>query len=325
MALTPRILVHNWRLKLSALGLSIFLWALVQGEPRNSETLGGVPVLVEVADTAWTLSGSPTPATVELRLSGPAREIIRLAREGTAVRVSLRSIGSADTVVSLRRDWVDVGEGGGLTVEALVPASVRIALEPALSKVVPISVSTVGALPGHLALASPIGVNPRVIRVRGPASRVEGLDSLALRPLDLSQVEASGVFELPVDTSGLGGGRVVPAAVSVGIRVEDEVERVLTGVPVVVPAGDGEAAIVVTPTAVEVTIRGARTLVTSVDPNDLRAWVAPELLRGMVPGEERRVPVRVEGVPNLVSVEMPEDVVTVHRAPERPGTPPGAA
>ncbi len=37
MATPTQALAHNWRLKLSALGLSVFLWALVQGEPSNQE------------------------------------------------------------------------------------------------------------------------------------------------------------------------------------------------------------------------------------------------------------------------------------------------
>lgn len=323
MALTPRQLVHNWRLKLSALALAVFLWALVQTEPRNAETFS-VPVIVDVTDTAWTPSGPPNPSSVELRLSGPAGEIIRLAREGTAVRVPLREVHSPDTFVALRRDWVPLGEGSGLSVESLSPSGVRVALEPAVSRVVPVAVDTKGILPGHLALASPIGLNPPVVRARGAASRVESLDSVRLVPLDLSKVESSGILELAVDTAGHRGVRFTPATVTVGIRVEEEVERTLTGVPVIAEAGGGEAPIVVRPASIDVTLRGARTLVTAVDPADLHAWVAPELIRGMAPGEARRVPVHVDGVPPLVTLEVPDDIVTVRLAAESEGTrPPG--
>lgn len=315
MALSTRALIHNWRLKLTALGLAVLMWALAQTD-RNTETVPSVPVVVEVGDTLWTASGTPDPGFVELRLSGPAREIIRLAREGTTVRVPVSEVGTPDTLVSLRRDWVVLGEGSGLTVESMSPSAVRVSLEKAETRVVPISVTTQGLLPAHLALASPIGLNPTVVRIRGPASRVEGIDSVPLLPLDLSSVRASGVFELPVDTVATRGFRVLPATATVGIRVEDEVERVLRGVPVVASTEIDEAEMEVTPATVDVTLRGARTLVTAVDVADLRAWVAPELLRGMEPGEERRVPVRVDGVPELVSSAIPDDLVTVRRAAE---------
>ena len=314
MALTPRTLVHNWRLKLTALGLSVFLWALVQTEPRNADTFSPVPVVVELADTAWALSGAPQPAQVELRLSGPAGEIFRLARTGTSVRVPVRAVGSTDTTVILRRDWVVLEEGSGLIVESVSPASVRLGFEAAVSRAVPIAVRTVGDLPPELALASPIGVNPPMARVRGPTSRVNAVDSVRLRTLDLAQIEASGVVEVAVDTVGLTGVRVTPANATVGIRVEERVERTVPGVPVIAQVGSSPEGVTISPEGVDVVLQGARTLVMSVDPMDLRVWIPAEVLAGIAAGEERRVQVRVEGGPELVSISVPDPTVTVRRA-----------
>jgi hypothetical protein len=38
-------------------------------------------------------------------------------------------------------------------------------------------------------------------------------------------------------------------------------------------------------------------------------------VKGMAKGEERHVPVRIEGVPGLVSAQPATDMVTVRRAP----------
>jgi len=309
----PRDLIHNWRLKLSALGLSVFLWALVQSEPQNAESFT-VPVTVDVTDTAWTASGPPQPSSIELRLTGPTSQMVRLAREGTVVRVPLAQVASADTFVTLRRDWIPLGEGSGLSVESMSPSGVLVSLEPAVSRAVPVAVTTRGMLPAHLALASPIGLNPPVVRARGAASRLEGLDSVHLVPLDLSRIEASGIHELAVDTLEPRGVRFTPATVTVGIRVEEEIERVLEGIPVVGVSGNGDAPVTIRPSSVDVTLRGARSLVTAVDPADLRVWVAPELVQGIAPGESRRVPVHVDGVPSLVSAEVAEEIVSVRRA-----------
>ena len=326
MAFAPRVLVHNWRLKLTALGLSVLLWALVQTEPRSAETVPEVPLMVEVTDTAWTPTAPPVPASVELRLSGPAREIIRLARRGTIIRVPVSRVGSPDTIVVLRRDWVVLGEGSGLSVESFFPATVRILFEPAVNRPVPVAVRTEGVLPTNLALASPIGITPTMVRVRGAESRVDGLDSIRIRPLVLSGVTASGVFELPLDTTALGGLHVVPNVATVGIRVEEKIERVFTNVPVIALADGGETTVQVDPAVVTVTLRGARTLVASVDPGDLRAWVAPEQLRNLPFEEARQVPVRVEGVPDLVAVDVADDMVSVIRVvdPDPASGQPGA-
>lgn len=319
MALAPLSVLHNWRLKLAALGLSILLWALVQTEPRESQTVDAVPVVVDVADTAWAASGPPQPGVVELRLSGPTGEIIRLGRGGAVVRVPIADVGSPDTLVTLRRDWVALGPGSRLNVEALSPSAVRISFERAVTRMVPIALRTSGHLPANLALASPIGLTPLTARVRGPAGRLELLDSVLLRTLQLPDVTTSGVLEVAVDTAGLHGILVSPAVATVGIRVEERSRRVLTGIPVIVQGGLPPGVLTVIPESVDVILSGARTLLAAVEPLDVRAWVDPDLLEGMAPGEERRVPVSVEGVSPLVSVEVSGEDVMVRRSPADDG------
>ena len=313
------MLLHNWRLKLAALGLSVFLWALVQTEPRTSETFPSVPIQVEVADSAWTLAGAPTPAMVELQLGGPAREIIRLAREGTTLLVPIAEVGSPDTVISLERDWVELGQWTGLTIEAVSPPTIRVVLERAMTRTLPIAARVEGVVQGNLALARSVGLSPDTARVRGPVSWVEALDSIPLRPFDLAVVRRSGVYSVAIDTTGLGGAQVVPDTVMLGITLEDEVERVFPGLPIQVDADRIGTDVVIDPISIQVRFTGARSLVNALDPSFLRVWVLPEDLDGMLPGEERRVPLRVEGVPELVTAVPATDVVTVRRAAEGPG------
>lgn len=144
MARLPNSLVRNWRLKVSALGLSVFLWALVQTEPLSQETFSSVSVVVDIADTAWTIAGAPDPPTVELRLGGPAREIIRLAREGTTVVIPVAAVGSRDTIIAVQRDWVQLGQRPGVTVESVSPATVRVSFEQAVTRSLPLALRVRG-------------------------------------------------------------------------------------------------------------------------------------------------------------------------------------
>ena len=66
----PRIVSRNWRLKLAALGLAVFLWALIRTEPRTGVNLFTVPVNAQVSDLEWVLAGEPDPPTVQVRLRG---------------------------------------------------------------------------------------------------------------------------------------------------------------------------------------------------------------------------------------------------------------
>lgn len=320
MARAPRVLVHNWHLKLSALGLSIFLWALVQTEPLSQETFSAVPVRIDVSDTSWTTATAPSPATVELRLGGPAREIIRLAREGTSVVVPVTSVGSRDTLITLQREWVQVGQRAGVTVESVSPLMINVAFEPAVTRRVPLAVRIEGQLPPQLALSSEPGLNPEVVTVRGPESRLQGLDSIPLVPFDLGRVRESGVFTLAVDTTGLGGATVRPPDVMLGVRVEPLEERVLEGMVVHADVRAGQPPVVVTPASMQLRLTGARTLVMAMDLSLLRLSVAPESISGMEPDEVRRVRVQVDGLPRLITAYPETEAVTVREAADPPET-----
>ena len=321
MARAPRLLTHNWQLKLAALGLSIFLWALVQTEPLSQETFSAVPVSVSVDDTTWTLSGAPSPSTVELRLGGPAREIIRLARDGTSLRIPVSAVGSRDTAVTLQREWVQLGPRAGVTVESVSPPVINLRFEPAATKTVPLVLRTQGGLPEELALSSPLVLSPESVTVRGPESTLSGLDALPVEPFDLEQVAESGVFSLRVDTTGLAGARVDPAEAVVGVRVEPLEERVLSGVPVRVELAPGAPELTVEPPSIQLRLAGARTLVASMDLSLLRVTLAPESLRDLVPGEIRRARLQIEGLPPLIRALPSTETVIVRRPAEESDRP----
>jgi len=324
MARAPRLLTENWHLKLAALGLSVFLWALVQTEPLSQETFSAVPVSVVVTDTAWSLSGSPSPPTVELRLGGPAREIIRLAREGTSLRVPVSSVGSRDTSIVVQREWVQLGPRAGVTVESVSPPVIGLTFEPAASATVPLVLRTEGELRTNLALSSPLVMSPESVSVRGPESTLRRLDALPLTPFDLREVVESGVFRLTVDTSGLGGVVVDPPEAELGVSIEPREERVLTDVPVrtdVGVSGEGTAELSVEPATVGLRIVGARTLLTAMDLSLIHVMVAPESMGGLLPGEMRLVRLEVEGLPPLITAYPSTETVTVQRGSEERGRP----
>jgi YbbR domain-containing protein len=321
MARVPTSLVRNWQVKLSALGLSIFLWALVQTEPLSQETFSSVPVVIDVDDTAWTAVGAPTPSTVELRLGGPAREIIRLAREGTRVRVPISVVGSRDTIVALQRDWVQLGQRAGVTVESVSPATVRVSFEPAMTRSVPVAMRVQGQLPNDLALSSPLEVSPATVELRGPQSRLVGLDSVPLVPLDLGRVRDSDIVTLAVDTTGLAGAAVMPREVMVGVRVEPVLERDLPR-DVLATEREPGVSLTVEPASIRVRLSGARTLLIAMDPSLVRVSVPAASLLGLEPGEERLVRLRIDGVPALVTATPSTEVVTVGRADPSQGARP---
>ena len=321
MARAPRLVTENWHLKLAALALSVFLWALVQTEPLSQETFSAVPIAVTVYDTAWTLSRAPSPSTVELRLGGPAGEIIRLARDGTSLQIPISAVGSRDSTVQVQREWVQLGQRAGVTVESVSPPVVDLSFEPAASTTVPLVLRTRGELAEDLALSSPLVLSPEIVTVRGPESTLSGLDALPVEPFDLEQVRESGIYRLGVDTTGLGGARVEPSEAVMGVRVEPLEERVLGGVEVRADPPPGQPEVTVEPQTIQLRLTGARTLVTSMDLSLLRVSVAPQSLSDLVPGEVRRARLQIDGLPPLIRAYPSTETVIVRRAVEESDLP----
>lgn len=312
MSVIPRFITHNASLKLLAFVGAVFLWAIVPGSTEGGEVLSDVPVRVQVADMDWVQAGPPEPARVQVRLAGPTREIIRLAREGTTIRIPVDRVTSADTLVALRRDWVVLAGSPGVVVEEVVPAAVQLRFEEARSSAVPFELTRVGRLPGDLALAADPAVNPTVARVRGPARLVDELDGMPLEPLELGEIESSGIVELAVDTAGLGGVLVTPMRVSVGIRVEPAAERRLSGIPVRVRNGPGFS-VLVEPDSGAVRVVGAPARLNGSPLGSVGLAVDGRLFDDLAAGASRRVPVAVVNVPYLLTAAPVPDSVTVIR------------
>ena len=315
----PRILRRNWPLKVAAFALAVVLWALVRADPSRRSDIFAIPVHAEIGDEAWTLAADPDPGFVEVRVRGPISDLISLAREGTTLEIPLDSVASADTLVALRRDWVLLARGSGLVVEDISPASVRLRLEPTVSTLVPVRVITRGELPDGMEFAAPLGLNPQFVSVRGAGRRVRAIDSISLEPIDLDDLTGSRVYALDLDTAGLGDLSITPTTASLAVRIEPALERELPAVPVVAMPADGAAPIgasfVIVPPTIAVRLAGARTPVTGTDSAAVRAIVPWEDIAGLGPGQERRVQIRLRGLPALVRGISTVDSVTVRRLP----------
>jgi len=324
MSVAPRVMTRNWRLKLAALGLAVFLWAVVRADPVSTTAVITAPVEVETsASPEWTTASPPEPPNVSVHIRGSPRDIQGLGGTGVVVRVPVATGTGGDTVVVLRPGWASVD--GALTVERIEPASVALSFERSDSAARPVSIRTVGRLPRQQALAQPLQLSPVVVRVRGPASRVSSLDSIPIVPLDLSEVRATGDYPVALDTIGFPRLVFTTTTVSVQVRLEPAEEADLGSVPVVFGAGAdptlaGELS--VTPPLVQVFLRGGRTRVAQASVQELWGEVPGPFVETMVPGEARRVPIRLVGVPNLVEAEARPDSVMVQRisreAPEGP-------
>lgn len=213
-------ITNNWALKLSALVLALIFWSLVRAESLARRPIPGVPVEVEIRDVDWRLARPPQPESVEVTVSGPWRQLLQLRGENTRIVVPVEDVTDTTELRVLSRAWVRLDDDGGrIRVEDVSPSTISLRYEPLETRSVPVSPTTTGVLPPGFVLEPPLRASPSSVQVRGPVAVVTALDSLALVPIDLSEIR--GVTSVPttVDTARLRGLAVSPLDVTVLVRV----------------------------------------------------------------------------------------------------------
>ncbi len=330
------IVTRNWRLKVSAFALAVLLWGTMRltDDQISRLEIPAVQVRVDQTDPGWLLRGAPSPATVEMTVSGPMGDLLRAAMAEPVIVIPVDSVPDGDLIFELADDWVRNLDRGSVTIEDFVPSSVRLLLERYRVDEIPVSMRLAGRLADSLALLAEPRANLLFAQVRGPESEIDALETIFLRSFDLGAVTGPGRFEVEVDTTRLGGLLVTPTVATIIVEAAPREERNFGPLAVRFPQGaspggesEGQFAgefaegeeLVLEPDSVAVTLSGAAALLDEVDPAALWLGVVADLeavYRRLAESEEgeARVAVELSGVPRFVIGTAESDSVTVRRA-----------
>jgi YbbR domain-containing protein len=195
----------NWALKLTAFGLAFLLWSVVRAEAPARDSVTEVPVRIVLRDPAWTLAGPPVPATVNVGVVGPTRELVRFRWLRPEVVVPIDQVRDSVETHVLRAGWITVPGGvDNVNVADISPNSVRLTFDRLTTRLLPVAVTVTGTLPDRLELAGPIQLDPPVVAAHGAVRRFGEVDSLRLPPIPLGTIRGWDTLTIPIDTAGLG-------------------------------------------------------------------------------------------------------------------------
>jgi len=249
------VVVHNWPLKLAAIGLATLLYAglvLSQSAQRTDVRVSIVPR--NQPTDAYLVDIQPTDVT-EIRYFAPP-EVGRVSSASFSAFVDLAAVDPAagPTLVAVQVEVTDAR----IRIIDFQPTSVRVELDPLTSKTVPVEVDR-GTVPDGLQVGEP-ELSSTDATVSGPASVLDRVTAAVARVIidpsgldvdrdvQLVPVDALGEVVTPVDVN--------PESVHVKIRVGSDVEsRTLPIDPIIIgtPANGFEvASVTVEPTVVTV-------------------------------------------------------------------------
>lgn len=254
------LILHDLPLKLLSILTAFGIWLFVNAGERATEVAFQVPLELQNRP-ADLLLVSPRVDVVDLRVSGPRTLLSRIDRDRLSIALDLSGVRPGPAIFRLQTEPLNLPRG--VKVVRLTPSEVTLEFARIVRRVLPVHVTLAGKPPGGLRVAN-VKVTPESVRVSGPADEVERLKVVETAPFDLSEA-AVGVIERDV---ALEAGRAYLSFTSslVHVRVEleePEATRVLRKVPVVVR--NSEQRTTVTPTTVQISVRGPQSAVESLE------------------------------------------------------------
>lgn len=179
-----RYVVRNLHLKIGSLILAVLLWAAIANEAQV-EVLLQAPLEFRNAPQSMELS-TEAPTNVQVRVRGPASRVRQLTPADLAVSVNLADFngpGERSYTLSIP----SIHPPFGVRVMQIIPAQTVVRLEARAIRDLPITPRLIGRFASGYVLAG-YEVYPPTVRVVGPASHVNVLDSATTDPVDVSGV-----------------------------------------------------------------------------------------------------------------------------------------
>jgi YbbR domain-containing protein len=262
------LLFEDWTLKTLALAITLGLWFAVttQRAPATMR-LHNVPLEFILPENVE-IGNDPTHV-VEVTLQGSQSKLTEMNVANLVARADVTSLRPGDRVARLYESVrMDLPED--VRIIEVTPRNVTLHLETVVEREVPVEARFEGDLPEGFRRIG-VTVTPERVRVRGPESHVNAVEGAFTETISLSDLRESRTFQqVAVD---IPDHKVAPLDAAVSVRVdvsEEQSERRFTNVPVRTPSGAPLA-----PPAAAVTLRGPRSIVEALRPEDVRLVVEP--------------------------------------------------
>ena len=262
------LLFEDWTLKTLALLITLGLWYAVTTQ-RAPATLRLHNVPLEFVLPENIEIGNDPTKVVEVTLQGSRGKLDEMNVANLVARADVTALRPGDRVARLS-DSVRMDLPEDVHIIEVTPRSVTLHLETVVERDVPVEARFEGDLPAGFRRTN-VTVTPERVRVRGPESHVNALERAFTETISLAEMrENQSPQQVAVD---IPDHKVTPLDPTVSVRVEvseEQSERRFTNVPVRSPSG-----VPVVPPTASVTLRGPRSIVETLLPEDVRLVVEP--------------------------------------------------
>ncbi|HEY0049879.1 MAG TPA: CdaR family protein [Pyrinomonadaceae bacterium] len=181
--LIRRVFLEDWGPKLVALGITIALWLGVTGlQKPTSRRLNSVPLVLNFSSD-MEATNSPLKE-VDIVVTGDKTKISRLRSEDLVVSIDLTDVTAGERTIQLTPENINVELPSGLKIDEIQPGKIAVKLERVEEREVAVKPEIEGNTADGFEIYAQ-AVVPAKVRVRGPESFVNSLDSISTEKITL--------------------------------------------------------------------------------------------------------------------------------------------
>lgn len=255
------IFLEDWTLKLIAVAGAIGLWfAVTSQRTPTTVRLRNVQLDFQLPND-MEISNEPR-REIDITVSGNSDALENLNRRELVAHVDVSDYKPGDRVVQLTDKIIELPSG--IKIIKIEPNTVPLRLEPSVEREVEVEARREGSLPEGYELYS-VAVTPQRIRVRGPASRVNGLQKAMTETIPIEGRRESFTQQVVIDIPDQKI-TVIDPVVNVRLEIgEQRIEKSFAGVAVFTSNGAS-----VRPAQASVTLYGPKSVLEGLRPEDIQ-------------------------------------------------------
>jgi YbbR domain-containing protein len=261
--------LENTGLKVLALLITGVLWLSVASRPASQISLNNIPIDLDPNDSSLIVSKQNT-ATARVYLEGP-REALESLRGGQfSVTADLSDIEPGVRVIPLKIEPNRLP--ANVSVKEIEPRTIRITVERAIEKEVPITPRWEGGLPAGYEVID-WKIVPSTVKISGAESLIREIIEVSTESVRLT--DKTGPFNATVAIDIGSPNLSIPKTAGKVMLIvnigEVQKERVIGNVPVVLFGAPARA--VALPRLVKVTVRGPRSVLDELTASEISVAV----------------------------------------------------
>lgn len=264
-------LLHNFWLKIAAIGLGLVVWLHVATEKSYNYELH-LPITEVALGDSLTLADNP-PDSLFVSVVGSGKQLLRQRWREGGVRINAVGYGPGRQEVTVSTDNASLLDPSGQVSldEVISPTRIVLDVDERTEAEVPVAGAFVAKADDGFAVRHPIKIDPPIAVLSGPQTIIRQIRAVNTESRQLDGLRTDISIKMALALPDLYGLTVTPESVLVTLEVVPVKTRVFDGIPVRLINAPNDTLVVTLPMRIRVELSGPPGDIDELSPTVLTA------------------------------------------------------